>query len=442
MTAAEVKRRRGLRRYGQRLAYLMIALALAATAGATTLAGFRLHHAVIVERQTLRTQEFAQKALELQNIALAAQAQMRVTPALAAKQRRAIEDANAALGSLRRHDAAEGARLEGAYRVYVDRAKVAFIAASRNAGVAPNNLEQLVQHSLAALQSLTGAEVASRAAEAQRVNPSARRALIGAAIGAGLLVIFLIWQFELERRSGRIDRDNADRAEELARLRDEFVAIVSHELRTPLTSIVGYLELLSDDGADNLTADQKAYLEVVYRSTHRLGDLVGDLLLVAEAERTPLALELSAVDIATLAAQAVEAARPAADARRIELRLDTGAGTALQGDPTRLAQMLDNLVSNALKFTPEGGLVTVRAANRNGQAVFEVSDTGNGIGSADQARLFEPFYRARTATEHAVPGTGLGLTITKAIIDAHHGTIEVESAPSAGTTFRVRIPQA
>ncbi len=442
MAAGGAKRRRGLRQYSQRLAYLLIALALAATVGATTLAGFRLHHAVIVERQTLRTQEFAQRTLELQNIALAAEAQMRVTPALAAKQRRAVEDANAAFDNLRLHDAAEGARLEGVYRLYIGRAKVAFIAASRNAGTAPNNLEQLVQHSLAALQSLTGAEVARRAAETQRVNPSARRALIGAAIGAGFLVVFLIWQFELERRSGRIDRDNASRAEELARLRDEFVAVVSHELRTPLTSIVGYLELLSDDGMDNLTADQKAYLEVVYRSTHRLSDLVGDLLLVAEAERAPLALELGAVDIATLAAQSVEAARPAAGARGIDLRLETGTETALQGDPTRLAQMLDNLVSNALKFTPEGGRVTVRAGNRNGHAVFEVSDTGTGIGVTDQARLFEPFYRARTATERAVPGTGLGLTITKAIVDAHRGTIEVDSTPSVGTTFRVRIPDA
>jgi signal transduction histidine kinase len=435
-------RGRGFGQYSQRLAYLLIALALAATVVGATVAGFRLHHAVLIERQTLRIQAFAQKTLELQNIALAAQAQMRVSPALAAKRKSAVADVDATFASVQAHDPAEGARLETAYHVYVARSTVAFIAASRNAGTAPNALEQLVQHSLAVLQSLIGDEIANRAAASERANPASRRALIATAVAVGLLVVLLVWQFELERRAGRIDRDNAYRAEELARLRDEFVAVVSHELRTPLTSIVGYLELLDDDGTDNLTADQKSYLEVVRRSTFRLGELVGDLLLVAEAERAPLALELGAVDVATLAAHAVEAAQPVADARRIDLRLETDEAGSLRADPTRLAQMLDNLVSNALKFTPEGGQVTVRAESRGGHTLFAVSDTGHGIGATDRARLFEPFYRARTATEHAVPGTGLGLTITKAIVDAHRGTIEVESVPRAGTTFRVRIPEA
>ena len=429
-----------LSRYSQRLAYALIAIALAATVGGATLAGLRLRHAVVLERQTLRTQTFAQTTLELQNIALEAQALGGVTPVLRRQRAHVLARANANFENVRRHDGAEAARIEAAYKAYVLASTRAFDAAAQNAGTVPNALELVVQRRRAALQSLVAVEVTRQAADMQSANPASRRALIGTAIVGGLLVVLLVWQFELQRRAGRIDRDNASRAEELARMRDEFVAVVSHELRTPLTSIVGYLELIEDDGTDNLTAEQRSYLEVVRRSTHRLGELVGDLLLVAEADRAPLSLERRPVDVDLVAAQAVEAARPVADARRIELLLENGTGGSLGGAPTRLAQMLDNLVSNALKFTPPGGRVVVRAARRNGDAVFEVSDSGPGIRHSDRTRLFEPFFRAREASERAVPGTGLGLTITKAIVDAHSGTIEVESAPHAGTTFRVRIP--
>jgi signal transduction histidine kinase len=102
--------------------------------------------------------------------------------------------------------------------------------------------------------------------------------------------------------------------------------------------------------------------------------------------------------------------------------------------------MLDNLISNAIKFTPSGGRVTVRAGRRGSNAVFEVVDTGDGISEPDRDRLFEPFFRSREANARAVPGTGLGLTIAKAIVDAHDGTIEVESVPGGGATFRIRLP--
>jgi signal transduction histidine kinase len=283
-------------------------------------------------------------------------------------------------------------------------------------------------------------EVALQSEAFRDATTAARVAVAELIVVATILVLTLLWLFELERRSGRIDRDNAARAEELIRLRDEFVAVVSHELRTPLTSIIGYLELLVDEEAGDLTAEQESYLEVVQRSTARLVELVGDLLLVAEAERGPLALELADIDIASLAADAAEAARPAADARGVILRVEPGSGGTVAGDPTRLAQMLDNLISNAIKFTPEGGRVTVHAAVRGSDAVFEVVDTGGGVSDADRERLFDPFFRSREANARAVPGTGLGLTITKAIVDAHHGSIEVESAPGKGTTFRVWLP--
>jgi signal transduction histidine kinase len=266
--------------------------------------------------------------------------------------------------------------------------------------------------------------------------------LVSTVVAAALLVGLLIWQFELQRRAGRIDRDNAARSEELMRLRGDFVASVSHELRTPLTSIIGYLELLKDDESAGLTSAQQSFLSVVHRSAYRLRGLVGDLLLVAEAEGGALALELHDVDLDGLAADCVEAARPAADAKTIELSLSRGDSGQIQGDPTRLAQMMDNLVSNAIKFTPNGGRVAVRTGLEDGEVIFEVTDTGFGISSADQAQLFDRFFRARPAVDKAIRGTGLGLTITKAIVDAHKGTITVTSTLGKESTFLVRLPKA
>ena len=390
------------------------AVALAATVATAVTAGVRLHHAVLLERQTLRTQGFSQAVLELQATAL--QTPGRLGPALAE-----TENAFQLLAS---HDAAEGARLLPAYRAYAE-------AVHRSAGVQPQ---------LARLDALVATEEARLANETHIVNPQSRTALILAAVFAGLVVLLLVWLFELERRSGRIDRENAARAEELIRLRDEFVAVVSHELRTPLTSIAGYLDLLADEGVDNLTGDQASYLAVVARSAQRLQELVSDLLLVAETNRRPLSLELADVGVAALAEHAVQAARPAAERRSIALTVEHGPAGTVHGDVGRLGQVLDNLVSNAIKFTPEGGSVTVRSSVRDGSALFEVADTGHGIGAADRARLFEPFYRTREATAQAVPGTGLGLTIAKAIVDAHRGRIEVDSEPARGTTVRVRLP--
>jgi signal transduction histidine kinase len=382
-----------LRRHVHKIVYALIAVSLVVTLVAGAVGGFRLHHSAAVERQTIRTQKLETAVLE--NM-----------PAAAA----------AAYAAVARYDASEGRRLQPTYDAYVR-------TRSRTA--------PLVQ--------AISAELVRQSDEIHRINPSARRALfvgIGAAV---VLVLALMGLFELERRAGRIDRDNAARAEELIRMRDEFVAVVSHELRTPLTSIIGYLELMIDDEAGTLTDEHVSYLEIVQRSTSRLVDLVGDLLLVAEAERGPLALEVVDIDAAALAGNAVEAATPAAAAREIELVLAADDAGTLAGDPTRLAQMLDNLVSNAIKFTPQGGRVTVRAARRGSDVVVEVADTGGGITAADRERLFDPFFRSREANARAVPGTGLGLTITKAIVDAHHGTIEVESSRS-GTIFRVRIP--
>ena len=226
---------------------------------------------------------------------------------------------------------------------------------------------------------------------------------------------------------------------ELDRMKDDFVASVSHELRTPLTSIHGYLDLLLD-GEDNLTTDQRRFVDVVQRNSNRLMSLVGDLLSVAQVESGRIALERECVDLGSVLADAVETARPAAAAKEISLMLDTDALDLTAADPARLGQVFDNLISNALKFTPTGGRVTVRSFAEDAQAVIEVLDTGIGISADDQDRLFERFFRSAEASAGAIQGTGLGLAISKAIVQSHDGSISVQSAPGRGTTFRVLLP--
>jgi PAS domain S-box-containing protein len=236
------------------------------------------------------------------------------------------------------------------------------------------------------------------------------------------------------------ERGQNEELRELDRLKDEFVALVSHELRTPLTSIRGYLELVLDGPAGDLTDEQRQFLSVVERNSDRLQRLVGDLLFVAQVDAGRLALELGHLDAAEVGAEAIEAARPAADQKSLELLLVGDPHAELVGDRARLSQLVDNLVSNAIKFTPAGGHVEVAVRNGAGNVTIEISDSGMGISAEDQERLFQRFYRTPAATSQAIPGTGLGLAISKAIVDAHEGTIELESAEGQGTTFRITIP--
>ena len=281
----------------------------------------------------------------------------------------------------------------------------------------------------------------------------ARRQVTGTAVIARDITHMKRQQSQLQallakERVARTDAEAAQRAlaeqnerlRELDRLKDEFISLVSHELRTPLTSIRGYLELLLDGGAGDLSDDQARFLAVVDRNSRRLMHLVGDLLFLAQIEAGKLALELGEVDLDHLVAECVEAAKPVADEKGIELTASVEQIPSMVGDRSRLGQVLDNLVSNALKFTNEGGAVSIRISSHRGEAVVEVEDNGMGIAPEEQAQLFERFYRSSEATERAIPGTGLGLTIAKAIVERHEGAIEVESTPGQGTTMRVRLP--
>jgi PAS domain S-box-containing protein len=227
---------------------------------------------------------------------------------------------------------------------------------------------------------------------------------------------------------------------EAERLKNEFFALVSHELRTPLTSIIGYLDLILEEEVGEVPPQQRRFLGVIERNARRLLRLVGDLLFVAQFEAGKLSLERGTVDLEAVTREAVEAARPRAARVGVELEAQTESLPPIDGDRDRIGQVVDNLISNALKFTPSGGRVSVRALERDGRAVLEVRDNGMGIPEAEQARLFERFYRTASATERSIPGIGLGLSICQAIAEGHGGTIRVASEEGRGTTFTVELP--
>ncbi|MDH6181943.1 signal transduction histidine kinase [Microbacteriaceae bacterium SG_E_30_P1] len=229
---------------------------------------------------------------------------------------------------------------------------------------------------------------------------------------------------------------------EAVRLKDEFVGLISHELRTPLTSILGYLELLREDDAAR-SPEQRQYLDIVERNAHRLLRLVGDLLFTAQVESGELALTTRPVELADIVTTSVQSAGPAASDAGVAVSVELPpTNPVVDGDPVRLGQAVDNLLSNAIKFTPRGGTVRLALDLRDDEAVITVSDTGLGIPADELDQLFARFFRATTATKNAVPGVGLGLTITRAIVQAHGGRVDVESEEGVGTTFTVIIPHA
>jgi signal transduction histidine kinase len=242
-----------------------------------------------------------------------------------------------------------------------------------------------------------------------------------------------------EQEAARRLAEQNERLRELDRMKDQFVSSVSHELRSPLTSIVGYLELLLDGEVGELDEEQRRFLEVVDRNCNRLTTLVDDILFIARVDAGRLSLDLQPVDLGELAAAAVESAGPVARREGVDLRLDAEPGMPpVVADATRMTQLLDNLISNAVKFTPRGGTVTVAVAKRDDFAHLEVRDTGVGIPREELDRLFDRFFRASTAA--VASGTGLGLSIVKSIVGAHRGTISVESEVGAGTTVVVDLP--
>ena len=248
---------------------------------------------------------------------------------------------------------------------------------------------------------------------------------------------------ELGRSRG--DRSADDRSQpsaghpHLDDRRAQFIAVVSHELRTPLTSIVSFSELLRGE-AEGLSADGIHFLEIIERNADRLFTLIDDLLMLNRLEAGGLPLELSECSISGLAADAVRNAQPLAAKVGVTIHLDAGEGPPTPADPRRLLQVLDNLISNAVKFSNSGGLVRVAARYTRSTWRIDVSDTGIGIPPDEAAKLFEAFVRGSNARIAGLPGTGLGLSIVKALVEMHGGDVKVESVLNEGTKFSVFLP--
>ncbi len=222
------------------------------------------------------------------------------------------------------------------------------------------------------------------------------------------------------------------------RVKDEFVASVSHELRTPLTSIMGYVDLLLE--RPDLVPEQTAHLEVVSRNSDRLRRLVADLLHSAQIDEGPMEVVRTEADFSAIVQQSVLTAAPAAKAAGITVDVDVPDSLPVLVDAQRMSQVVDNLISNAVKYTPEGGRVRVALTVDGARVELAVSDTGIGISPPDLTRLFTRFFRARPAEELSIQGVGLGLSITKSIVESHGGRIEVDSEVGRGSVFRVRLP--
>ena len=223
------------------------------------------------------------------------------------------------------------------------------------------------------------------------------------------------------------------------RAKDDFVSNVSHELRTPLTSIIGYLDLAQEEAEDTgLGGTIPHAVEVAQRNSERLLRLVSDLLTAASGSVAP---DPRLVSVDELISSGFRSASPRAAAGGVVLAAEHAPGLTVRADPVRLAQVLDNLLSNAIKYSPDGGTVTVRAWAEPGRTFLQVQDTGMGMDDDDQRELFTKFFRTGAVRRAGIPGAGLGLAITKNIVEAHGGTISLLSAPGLGSTFTVALPQ-
>jgi signal transduction histidine kinase len=234
-----------------------------------------------------------------------------------------------------------------------------------------------------------------------------------------------------------------ERLTEINQIKANLISNVSHELRTPLAHIKGYLELVVDEELGSLTNTQKDALAVMKRSTSRLEDLIEDLIEFSTASREGLTLNLQPLSVSDLAQNVLDRSKTKAEKAGISLGLEiNGYIPAVRADPDRLEWVLLQLVDNGIKFTPDGGHVSIGATNDNGFVYVFVKDTGVGIPAERINEIFIPFHQLDGSPTRRYGGTGLGLTLVKLILDAHGSELTVESAPQAGSIFSFPIPVA
>jgi PAS domain S-box-containing protein len=229
--------------------------------------------------------------------------------------------------------------------------------------------------------------------------------------------------------------------QDVNRRKTEFVTLVSHELRTPLTSIMGYTELLLEGQGGALSRRQREWLGIIAGNLDRLGKLIDDLLDIPRIEAGKIELQRTPLDLISLIREVARALRPLIEAKGQQLRLELAeALPAIMGDADRVVQVLTNLLSNAQKYTPSGGHITITAHGEPGRVRISVADTGIGLAPEDQVQVFTPFFRAQHRATQDVGGMGLGLAITRALVELHGGEITVTSTRGQGTIFSFTLP--
>jgi signal transduction histidine kinase/ActR/RegA family two-component response regulator len=267
-----------------------------------------------------------------------------------------------------------------------------------------------------------------------------RRGLDGSPVGYLLISKDITEQKALEeqlRRKNEELEEQYRRVQEANRLKSEFLANMSHELRTPLNAIIGFTELMHDEKVGPVSVHQKEYLGDVLASARHLLQLINDVLDLAKVESGKMEFRPEPVDLAKLVQEVRDILRTltASKRMRIETEMDPAVGGVVI-DPAKFKQVLYNFVSNALKFTPEEGRVSIRILSEGSQEFrLEVEDTGIGIRPEDLGRLFVEFQQLDSSTTKKYPGTGLGLALTKRIVEAQGGAVGVRSAPGKGSLF-------
>jgi signal transduction histidine kinase len=231
------------------------------------------------------------------------------------------------------------------------------------------------------------------------------------------------------------------REREIDRMKTEFVSMVSHELRTPLTSIKGFVDLLREGDAGDLSNEQMDFLTIVATNTDRLVALINDLLDISRIESGKVELTRTELDLRQSIQTAAATLRPLIEAKQQRLALDVPDHLVVSADADRVTQILTNLLSNAHKYTPPDHDISIVAEPVTDGVRVDVTDTGIGLSRAEQAKLFNRFYRSTNQATRDTEGTGLGLAITRSLVELHGGTISVRSAPGRGSTFSFTLPR-
>lgn len=239
------------------------------------------------------------------------------------------------------------------------------------------------------------------------------------------------------------EREAVERLLALDRAKSDFICSVSHELRTPITSVLGYTEILQAGEAGELDLRQSQLLDRVARNGQRLLTLVEDLLTLSTVESGEFRIDETDVNLPTVVRRSLGAVEPALAGRRLRMAVTVSpVDLKVVGDADQLQRAVVNLVSNAIKFTPDGGGIAVDVGREGDACVVRVEDTGAGIPADEQTHVFDRFYRTAHAHRRAIPGTGLGLSIVRSIASSHGGSVALVSEPGRGTTVTLRLPAA